>query len=100
MDSPEFRRNDMNSVIILSDVSSARGAKRLPRPWMRNVIGSTINSLGVALENTSAAESAIRDTDFASQTAEMTRSQILVSAATNVLAIANSQPQSVLQLLG
>lgn len=81
----------------ISYVSSLRG--RLGA-FQKNVIGSTINSLGVALENTSAAESAIRDTDFASQTAEMTRSQILVSAATNVLAIANSQPQSVLQLLG
>ncbi|MEM9883705.1 MAG: flagellin, partial [Planctomycetota bacterium] len=49
--------------------------------------------------NTSAAESAIRDTDFAKETAELTRSQILVNAATNALGIANSQPQNVLSLL-
>ncbi len=81
----------------IKDVSTLRG--RLGA-FQKNVIGATIRSLGVALENTSAAESAIRDTDFAAETAELTRSQILVNAATNVLAIANQQPQSVLSLLG
>ncbi|MFW6032101.1 MAG: flagellin [Phycisphaeraceae bacterium] len=81
----------------ISQVSSLRG--RLGA-FQKNTIGATIRSLGVALENTSAAESAIRDTDFASETAEMTRGQILVQAATNVLSIANSQPQNVLSLLG
>jgi flagellin len=80
----------------IDQISSLRG--RLGA-FQQNVVGATIRSLGVALENTSAAESAIRDTDFASETAELTRSQILVNAATNVLAIANSQPQNVLQLL-
>ena len=68
--------------------------------FQKNIVGATIRSLGVALENTSAAESAIRDTDFASETAQLTRSQILVNAATNILSIANSQPQNVLGLLG
>lgn len=68
--------------------------------FQQNTIGATIRSLGVSLENTTAAESAIRDTDFAAESAELTRSQILVSASTSTLAIANSQPQSVLQLLG
>jgi flagellin len=81
----------------IDQVSALRG--RLGA-FQKNVVGATIRSLGVALENTSAAESAIRDTDFAAETAELTRSQILVNAATNVLAIANSQPQSVLKLLG
>jgi flagellin len=62
-------------------------------------IGSTVNSLSVALENTSAAESAIRDTDFAEETAKLTRSQILAQAATTVLAQANANPQSALALL-
>lgn len=65
-----------------------------------NTVGATIRSLGVALENTAAAESQIRDTDFAAETAALTRSQILVSAATNILGIANAQPQNVLALLG
>ncbi len=68
--------------------------------FQSNTIGATIRSLGVSLENTTAAESAIRDADFASQTAELTRSQILVSSTTTILGLANTQPQSVLQLLG
>ena len=81
----------------VSQVSTLRG--RIGA-FQKNVVGATIRSLGVAFENTSAAESSIRDTDFAAQTAELTRSQILVNAATNILGIANSQPQSVLSLLG
>ncbi|MCC7205441.1 MAG: flagellin, partial [Phycisphaeraceae bacterium] len=78
----------------IDQVSSLRG--RLGA-FQKNIVGATIRSLGVALENTSAAESTIRDTDFAAETAEMTRAQILVSAATNTLAIANNRPSSVLQ---
>jgi flagellin len=66
----------------------------------RNTIETNINSLQVGLENLSAARSAIVDTDFASETAALTRSQILVQAGTSVLAIANARPQSVLSLLG
>lgn len=80
----------------ISQISTLRG--RLGA-FQQNTIGATIRSLGVTLENTAAAESSIRDTDFAAQTAELTRSQILVNATTNVLAIANAQPQSVLSLL-
>ena len=58
-----------------------------------------MNSLQVAYENTSAAESAIRDTDFAEETAALTRSQILQQASTTVLSQANSAPQSALALL-
>ncbi|MEX2672682.1 MAG: flagellin [Phycisphaeraceae bacterium] len=68
--------------------------------FQANTVGATVRALGVALENTSAAESQIRDTDFATETAALTRSQILSQAATNVLSIANSQPQNVLALLG
>ena len=67
--------------------------------FQKFTIGSTVNSLGVAYENASAAESAIRDTDFAEETAKLTRSQILVSAATTVLAQANASPQAALNLL-
>jgi flagellin len=77
-------------------VSSLRG--RLGA-FTKNVVGATINSLGVALENTTAAESAIRDTDFAAETAKMTRAQILVQASTQALAMSNSAPQSILQLM-
>ena len=81
----------------IKQVSSLRG--RLGA-FQKNTIGSTIASLGISLENTAAAESAIRDTDFAQETAELTRRQILAQAATQALAIANAQPQAILQLLG
>ena len=67
--------------------------------FQKFTIGSTVNSLGIAYENASAAESAIRDTDFSEETAKLTRSQILVQAATTVLAQANASPQSALELL-
>jgi flagellin len=65
----------------------------------QTTIASTVNSLKVAYENVSAAESAIRDTDFAAETSTLTRSQILVQAATSTLQMANSAPQNILTLL-
>jgi flagellin len=80
----------------VKQVSSLRG--RLGA-FQKFTIGSTVNNLGVAYENASAAESAIRDTDFAAQTAALTRSQILSQAATTILSQANSSPQNALALL-
>ncbi len=80
----------------ISQVSDLRG--RLGA-FQSLTIGSTVNSLGVAFENVSAAESAITDTNFASETSNLTRDQILSQSATTVLAAANSQPQQVLNLL-
>lgn len=68
--------------------------------FQKYTIGSTINNLNVAYENASSALSDIEDTDFASETANLTRAQILASSATTVLSTANSQPQNVLKLLG
>jgi flagellin len=55
--------------------------------------------LNVAYENSSAAESGIQDTNFASETSNLTRSQILSQAATTVLSQANALPQQALTLL-
>ncbi len=60
---------------------------------------STISNLAVTSENLSAARSRIRDADFAAETAELTRSQILQQAGIAILAQANAQPQNVLALL-
>jgi flagellin len=60
---------------------------------------STISNLSISVENLSAARSRIRDADFAAETAELTRSQILQQAGISVLAQANATPQSVLALL-
>jgi flagellin len=81
----------------INQVSSTRG--RLGA-FQKNVVGATQRSLGTALENITAAESVIRDADFAAETAALTRNQVLVSASTNVLALANQSPQNVLGLLG
>ena len=60
---------------------------------------STIRSLAVAIENTAAAESRIRDVDFASETAELTRNQVLQQAGVSILSQANVSSQSALTLL-
>ena len=60
---------------------------------------STIGNLEIGSENLSAARSRIRDTDFAAETAELTRVQILQQAGVAMLSQANSAPQSVLALL-
>lgn len=60
---------------------------------------STIANLSVTTENQSAARSRIRDADFAAETAELTRNQILQQAGIAILSQANAQPQNVLALL-
>jgi flagellin len=80
----------------ISEVSTLRG--RLGA-FQKNTIGATVRSLGVALENTSAAESSIKDANFAEETAALTRNQILAQASTNILGLANQAPQQALRLL-
>jgi flagellin len=81
----------------ISQVSNLRGRLGAFQDY---TIGSTINSLSVAYENASAATSAIEDTNFAQETSNLTRAQILTQAASTVLSQANSQPANVLKLLG
>jgi flagellin len=65
----------------------------------RNTLDTASRSQQIALENLTASESRIRDTDFAKETSALTRAQILQQAGTSTLAIANSTNQSVLALL-
>lgn len=81
----------------ISDVSALRGRLGL---FVSNTVQASVNSLRVALENVTAAESLIRDADFTSEAAGLTRAQVLVNAGTSVLAIANAAPQFALALLG
>jgi len=67
---------------------------------VQNRFESTIANLNTSTENLSAARSRIRDTDFAAETANLTRSQILQQAGTAMLAQANALPNNVLSLLG
>ena len=61
---------------------------------------STIRNLTNISENVAGARSRIRDTDFASETAELTRNQIIQQASLTVLSQANQRPQAALSLLG
>jgi len=65
-----------------------------------NRLEYTVNNIASMEYNTQDAESRIRDTDFATETTNFTRNQIMVQSATSMLAQANSLPQSVLGLLG
>ena len=81
----------------INEVATLRG--RLGA-FQKDTLQTTVNSLQVARENLTAAESAIRDADFAEETSNLTRAQILVSSSTSILQLANSQPQAALALLG
>jgi len=81
----------------INEVATLRG--RLGA-FQKDTLVTTINSLEVARENLTAAESAIRDADFAAETSNLTRAQILVSSSTSILQLANAQPQAALALLG
>ena len=65
----------------------------------RNTLDTNVSQLSITLENLKASESSIRDADFAYETSELTRQQILVSAGTSVLALAQQSNQNVLALL-
>jgi flagellin len=86
--------------IITSAIRQVADLRGRLGAFQKDILETNVNSLNVALENVTASESAIRDADFATETAAMTRAQILVQANTSVLAQANSAPQAVLSLLG
>ena len=74
--------------------------KRAELGAVQNRMESTIRNQANISENVSAARSRIRDADFATETANMTKQNILQQAASSILAQANQRPQSALQLLG
>ncbi len=87
-----IRRID-SALGAVSDLRSTFGA-------IQNRFESTISNLSTAVENLSSARSRILDADFASETANLTRAQILQQAGTAMLSQANALPQNVLSLLG
>lgn len=66
----------------------------------KNTLDTNVNQLSITVENLISAESAIRDADFAYETAQLSRNQVLVASGTQVLGLANQTPQNVLRLLG
>lgn len=79
----------------INQVSTSRGKLGA----IQNRLEHTINNLGVTTENITAAESRIRDVDMAKEMMEFTKNSVLMQSAQAMLAQANQQPQSVLQLL-
>ena len=79
---------------------SAVGTQRAELGAVQNRFQSTIRNLSNISENVTSARSQIRDTDFATETGELTRNQILQQASLTVLSQANQRPQSALSLLG
>ncbi|MCE9943444.1 flagellin [Aeromonas rivipollensis] len=75
-------------------------SKRAELGAVQNRLDSTIRNQSNISENVSAARSRIRDADFATETANMTKQNILQQAASSILAQANQRPQSALSLLG
>jgi flagellin len=88
------------ALTAVSEAISIIDAQRADLGAIQNRFQSTIRNLSNISENVSAARSRIRDTDFAVETAELTRWQIIQQASVTVLGQANQRPQSALQLLG
>jgi len=86
--------------IVRNAINQIAGLRGRLGAFQKDTLTTTVNSLQVARENVTAAESAIRDADFAVETSALTRAQILVSSSTQVLQLANAQPQNALRLLG
>lgn len=82
-----------NAIRYVSNVRSAYGA-------VQNRLEHTVSNLSNVVENTTAAESAIRDTDMAKEMVRYSNQQILLQAGTAILAQANRQPDVILGLLG
>ncbi|SHG44970.1 flagellin [Massilia sp. CF038] len=88
-----------NALAVVDAALTAINNSRASLGAIQNRFASTISNLQTTSENLSAARSRIQDTDFASETANLTRGQILQQAGTAMLAQANSLPNGVLALL-
>jgi flagellin len=87
------------STIVQEAISQVAILRGRLGAFEKNTLETNQNSLSVALENVTASNSTIADADFAAETANLTREQILTQAGTSVLSTANSEPQTVLSLL-
>jgi len=87
------------TLTLVDDALREISSNRSDLGALQNRLEHTINNLNIASENTSAAESRIRDTDMAREMMQLTQANVLQQAATSMLAQANQSPQGVLQLL-
>jgi flagellin len=88
-----------NSLAAVDKAIMNVSAMRADFGAIQNRLQSTINNLAVSIENISAANSRIRDTDVAAESAELTKNNVLMQAGTSVLAQANQTTSAAVQLL-
>ena len=89
-----------DSITVIDAALAAIDESRAGLGAIQNRFSHTISNLANIQENVSASRSRIQDTDFAIETAHMTKNQILQQAGTSILAQANQVPQAALSLLG
>lgn len=88
-----------NALAAVDNALDAVNRERANLGAIQNRLDSTVTSLAINVENLTAARSRILDADFAKETAELSRTQVLQQAGVSVLSQANAQPQLVLSLL-
>lgn len=96
----EDKYTAQGSLGVIDDAQILVNGFRANLGAVQNRLISTSENLGVAIENFSAANSRIRDTDVAASSAEVTRNSILMNASIGVLSQANQSPSAALNLLG
>ncbi|PKG71120.1 flagellin [Pseudoalteromonas sp. GutCa3] len=89
-----------NSITVIDAALANIDENRADLGAAQNRFGHTISNLANIAENVSASRSRIQDTDFATETAQMTKNQILQQAGTSILSQANQIPQAAISLLG
>lgn len=94
------KESAQNALAKLDQAQTSVNGTRAYLGALQNRLNSTIDNLGVAHENLSAANSRIRDTDIAAASSEMTRNNILLQAGVSVLSQANQSAQLALKLIG
>jgi flagellin len=96
---PLVNANNSANISALDDALAAVNSSRATLGAVQSRFSQTITYLQTAVENQTAARGRIMDADFAAETANLSRAQILQQAGTAMIAQANQMPQSVLQLL-
>jgi flagellin len=91
--------NALTSITAIDGALTKIASARATLGAQQSQLESTVRNLSNVAENTAAAAGRIMDTDYAAETANLTKAQILQQAATSILAQANAQPQAVLSLL-
>lgn len=94
------KEGSQEALLKLDNAQTHVSGTRANLGALQNRLTSTVDNLGVAVENISAANSRIRDTDVAQASSEMTRNNILLQAGTSTLAQANQSNQLALKLIG